>query len=88
VIYGPNNKPYAYNPTKKLQTTISDGKGGILGIYADGTHAPIYEGVQSTPEQLKAYATAIINAGDNGAQLLSALPDHIQTQVVDYIGKQ
>lgn len=88
VIYWPNGKPFAYNPTKELKTTVSDGKGGIIGIYSDGTHAPIYEGTQATPEELKTYAQAIINAGENGGTLLSALPDHIKSQVVEYIGKQ
>lgn len=44
--------------------------------------------MRATPEELKTYANAIINARENGDKLLAVLPDHIKSQVVEYIGSQ
>ena len=85
VIMWPSGKPLVYNKTKTIESTVSDGKGGMIAIYSDGTHAPLYEGTPATPAEVDSYAKMVQQYGESA---LNLLPKNVQTQVMSYMGSK
>jgi len=85
IVYWPSGKPMVYNMQKKIESTVSDGNGGMIAIYSDWTHAPLYEGTPATPDQIDSYSKMVQQYGESA---LNLLPKNVQQQVMAYIGQK